>query len=333
MTHLTNPEIKLGIVPTHLKFEGGLAPQESGKLPRDETGTIKTISNLRQLLQSPAISIDCCQISQFPGTSQADLAELVAGIRDLGIEVQFVMMVSGVDPLNPADRNKVVELLVNGLEAAKQHGVAQVASTSMEAWMSGTPAKTGRDFESAIAHLVELHIEAYQQADVANSSISAWEFEFLREGEFQTFTDLGKAWQLVRAANDSLGKPFFKLLVDAAHCGDSTLTIHQNQTLIREIAGAGAMGSFHCSAKTTRGCFSTDDGWIGALLATAVQTKQLTHVFVEYFHHQDPALKQLRDLIPGHGIDTTDGRTYDQMVIDGLIETRRRLHNLQSRPM
>ncbi len=331
MTNLTNAKIKLGIVPTHLKFAGGLAPLESGELPRDDSGTIKTLSNLRQLSHASPTPIECCQVSQFPGTNESDLAELVAGIHDLGVEVQFVMMVSGCDPLNPADKNILVDLLVDGLETAKKHGVNRVASTSLEAWMSDVPAKSGIEFERAVDHLVQLHIDAYHKADLADSSISAWEFEFLREGEFQTFTDLGKAWHFVQAANGSLGKQFFKLLVDAAHCGDSQLSIEQNQALIREIAKAGALGSFHCSAKTTRGCFSTDDGWIGALLSTAVQTGELTQVFVEYFHHQDPALQPLRDLIRGHGIDTTDGRTYDQMVVDGLVETRRRIDNLQRR--
>jgi hypothetical protein len=198
--------------------------------------------------------------------------------------------------------------------------------------MSDSPPLSGFEFEAAVKRLVDLHLKAFQRADVDNSCINAWEFEFLRSGEFQTFTDLGKAWKFVSSANEPLGKPFFKLLVDAAHCGDSDLSIEANQRLIKEIAAAGALGSFHCSAKTTRGCFSTDEGWIGALLATAVETGQLSHVFVEYFHHEDPALQPLRDLIPGHGTDTTDGRSYDQMVVDGLIETRRRLNNLCNRP-
>jgi hypothetical protein len=55
--------------------------------------------------------------------------------------------------------------------------------------------------------------------------------------------------------------------------------------------------------------------------------------FVELFHHEDPALEALRDLDPGHGLDTTDGRSYDEAVIDGLVDVARRLNNLKTRGM
>ena len=142
---------------------------------------------------------------------------------------------------------------------------------------------------------------------------------------------MGKAWAFIKAANEAVGKPFFKTLVDAAHCGDSDLSIPENQALIQEIADAGALGVFHCSAKTTRGCFSTDDGWIGSLLAAAAASGSLEYVFVEYFHHEDEGLQALRDFDPIHGIDTTDGRTYDAMVVDGLVEIAHRLNNLHNR--
>ena len=122
-------------------------------------------------------------------------------------------------------------------------------------------------------------------------------------------------------------------MVDAAHCGDSTLSIPENEALIAEIAAADEMGMFHASSKTTRGCLSTDDGWIGALLAAAAKTGKLEYVFVELFHHEDPALEGLRQLDPGHGIDTRDGRTYSEAVIDGVVSVARRLNNLVARGM
>ena len=51
-------------------------------------------------------------------------------------------------------------------------------------------------------------------------------------------------------------------------------------------------------------------------------------VFVELFHHEDEALQGLRDLDPGHGLDTTDGRTYREAVIDGVVDVTRRLNNM-----
>ncbi len=188
-----------------------------------------------------------------------------------------------------------------------------------------------RSFDAAVAQNVKVHTRAVNESGVSN--ISSWNIEFLRGGEFQTFTDIGRCWKFVKAANESLGKNFFKVLVDAAHCGDSDLSIPENEALIQEIAAAGALGIFHASAKTTRGCLTTDDGWIGALMAACAKTGNLKTVFVEAFHHQDPALEGLRNLDPGHGIDTRDGRTYDQLVMDGLADTGHRLNNLKARGM
>ena len=323
--------IRLGVVPTHLKFAGGVAPTDNGDLPRDESGQIKMVSYFQQLVAESPVAIDCAQISQFAGVADEVTTELVTGLRALELEVQFVMMVGEGDPMNPADEDKVVRLLVDCLESAKKHGIRQVASTSLEAWMSEGSAKTGTEFDAAVKQLVRLHERAYREAEIEGSCIEAWQLEFLRSVEFQTFTDLKKTWTLVQAMNESAGKPFFKLLIDAAHCGDSIISVEENQRLITEIAAAGALGSFHCSAKTTRGCLSTDDGWIGALLSAAAETKELTHVLVEVFHHEDPALEPLREAVAGHGVDTTDGRTYDRVVLDGLINTVRRLNNLCQR--
>ena len=46
---------------------------------------------------------------------------------------------------------------------------------------------------------------------------------------------------------------------------------------------------------------------------------------------EDPACEALRNLDPGHGIDTTDGRSYSQAVADGLGDTARRLNDLVNR--
>ena len=97
------------------------------------------------------------------------------------------------------------------------------------------------------------------------------------------------------------------------------------------MGAAGELGCFHASAMTTRGCLSTDDGWIGSLLTAVARTGTLEHVFVELFRHDDDALQALRDLDPGHGIDTTDGRDYNQCTADGLADVAHRLNNLKAR--
>ena len=91
------------------------------------------------------------------------------------------------------------------------------------------------------------------------------------------------------------------------------------------------MGILHASAKNTRDCLSSDDGWIGATLGAAAKTGKLETVFVELFNHEYPALEALRKLEPGHGVDTLHGRSYTETVNDGLADVAHRLNNLQAR--
>ena len=278
------------------------------------------------------VEITAAQVPQFPGVSEQDTQDLFGGIRELGMTPHMIMMVAGGNPMDPADEDAVCEMLVSGLNAAKQMDVQNVSSTSIEEWMKpGAKALTGADFDAAVDQNVKVHTRAVREADALESCVKAWHVEFLRGIEFQTFTDVGKAWQIVKKANEDLGQPFFKVLVDAAHCGDSGLSMEENAAIVREIAEADGFSMFHASAKTTRGCLSTDDGWIGHLLTACAATGKLEVVFVELFHHEDPALEDLRNADPRHGIDTTDGRSYSEAVCDGLAETARRINNLVTR--
>lgn len=324
--------IELGVVPTHIKFVGGLVPDEAGKFPREADGKLAVVAEMARLMDISRVKISSAQIPSFPGADADDVNEMITGLKDLGLIVHLIMMVGGADPMNPADEDAVVGMLTESLNAAKTHGIAHVASTSLEEWMKeGAVRKDGADLDAAVAQLAKLHARAYKDAGVEGSSIEAWHFEFLRDTEFQTFTDLGRVSQVAAAANAIVGKPFFKAMVDAAHCGDSALNIPENEALIAKLADSDELGLFHASSKTTRGCLSTDDGWIGALMTACVRTGKTQQVFVELFHHEDPALEGLRNADPNHGIDTTDGRSYTQTVADGLEDTARRLNNLVAR--
>lgn len=326
------PAIALGVVPTHLRFVGGLLPDEHGKLPRGEAGEIRTVAGLRTLCEISPVRPTCAQVSVFPGSDADDTAEMIAGLRALDLEVFLILMVGGVDPMNPADEDAAVAQLVPNLKSAVSHGIRQVSSTSIEGWMNVSALRLeGADFEAAVSQNVKVHLRAYQEAALAGSCVENWHIEFLRPGEFQTFTSLDRGWAFVRAANQALGRPFFKQLVDAAHCADSGVTMEENASLIARIAAAGELGIFHASAKTTRGCLSTDDGWCAALLSAAARTGALREVFVEVFDHQDAGLEPLRQMDPGHGVDTRDGRSYPEVVADGLADIARRLNNLKSR--
>jgi hypothetical protein len=324
--------VELGIVPTHLRFVGCLLPDENGKYPRNEDGVMLAVAGVKELCETSPVKFTRVQVSFFPGTAREEIDELIHGLKALDLEVDFILMVGGVNPMNPADEDAVVAQLLPNIQAAIAHGAPTVSSTSIEEWMSANETRReGADFEAAIAQNVKLHLRVYEESGMANSSVKSWHIEFLRPGEFKTFTSVARARQCVAAANQALGKPFFKLLVDASHCGDSGLSIDENAALITSLAEAGELGIFHASAKTTRGCLSTDDGWIGALLTAAAKTGELRQVFVEVFDHADPGLEALRNMEPGHGVDTRDGRSYNEVMADGLANVARRLNNLHAR--
>lgn len=326
-------KIKLGVVPTHIQFVDGLVPDEDGNMPRDADGQIKVVSGMKRLVDLARAPLNCAQVSLFPGVTDADYAEMVKGLEMLGLEVHLILMAGGAgDPMNPDDESSVVDCLVECLNAAMKHGIKTVSSTSLEQWMvPGAQRKEGAEYEAAMEQIVNVHMKACEQTKIAETSIQSWNIEFLRDVEFSTFTDLGRAWEVTKKANDAFGSPFFKVLIDAAHCGDSQLSLDQNISLIDEIGEGDGLSIFHASAKTTRGCTSTDDGWIGALLAACARTGKLEYVYGEMFHHEDPALQALRDAVPGHGVDTTDGRSYDEMMANSVDELSRRLNNFVSR--
>ena len=330
---INKTDIELGVVATHSGWVGGIVPDDEGNAPRTSEGELVVLAEMKKLRELSRVQINGVQLPVIPGTKPQDFDEICNGIKDLDLNLYFVLMVGVADPMNPEDESAVTDQLLSGQEAAKNHGVTIVSSTSIEEWMSGSPRKDGADFEAAVEQNAKLHHRCYTEAGLADSCVDSWHVEFLRPGEFATFTDLGRLWKFLQAANSLVGgdSKFFKSLTDAAHCGDSALTIPENEDLIAQMGQTGELGCFHASAMTTRGCLSTDDGWIGSLLTAVAKTGTLSQVFVELFRHDDPALQALRDLDPGHGIDTTDGRDYNQCTADGLEDIAHRLNNLKAR--
>lgn len=326
------PSIHLGVVPTHLRFVGCLVPDEAGRYPRDESGEIRIVAGMRELCAASRVTMNCVQISVFPGCDDGDLDEMITELRALGLDVDLIVMLGGVDPKNPADEDGVVAQLLPSVKAAMKHGIGTISSTSIDVWMApeGT-GLSGAAFDAAVAQNVKAHLRIIEETGLLGSCVQSWHIEFLRPGEFQTFTNIDRGRAFVQAANTALGNKFFKLIVDAAHCGNSGIGIDQNIATIRSLGESDELGAFHASTPTTRGCLTADDGWIGALLAAAAETGKLRKVYVEMFDHEDAALQPLRDLDPGFGIDTRDGRSYTETVADGLAGIARRLNNLQAR--
>ena len=128
--------IKLGVLPTHAGFVGALVPEE-GRLPRNSNGAIIVLEEIKAMVRLSPIKIDLTQVSVFPGTDLNDLDGLFQGVASLGLELQTVLMVGGVNPWNPEDEGRTVSQLIDGLKIAKQYGIKTVSSTSFEEWMSG----------------------------------------------------------------------------------------------------------------------------------------------------------------------------------------------------
>lgn len=124
--------VELGVVPTHIKFVGGQVPDQNGRLPRTTDGQLYVVAELGYLQSISPAPIQSAQITAFPGVHEGDMDEMINGIRNLNMAVHLIMMVGGADPMNPADEDKVVSMLVSGLKFAKKYNIGQVASTSAE---------------------------------------------------------------------------------------------------------------------------------------------------------------------------------------------------------
>ncbi len=63
-----------------------------------------------------------------------------------------------------------------------------------------------------------------------------------------------------------------------------------------------------------------------SLLSAAATSGALKYVIVEVFHHADPALEALREYDSNHGIDTSCGRSYQEIVHYNLTDIALRLN-------
>lgn len=332
--NLNKTNIEIGFVVTHSKFEGSLIPLPDGSLPQNSDGSLVLVDAVKRVLVLSPVKIDAVQVSLFGGTNPEDWSRIVAELADLNLGMHPVVMLGELDPMNPADEDAAARQLLNVVNFAKKENLSQLSSTSLERWMQPLSSRrNGDDFDAALAQLVKLHTRVFEEGNLENSSISHWDIEFLRPGEFATFSDLGRLWSFVKNANLSVSHHFFRCLIDTAHCGDSALSLREQQILIEEIAQEGGLGMMHASSPTTRGCLSADKGWIAPLLKAGYDSGKLEQVFVEIFHHEDPALEPLRQLVPGHGVDTTNGRGYSQIVANGLTQITHMLNSFQAKAL
>ena len=101
--------IDLGILGTHLGFIDALVPDEHGNLPRNADGDLVVFAGSREICELSPVKVDAIQISSFGGTKSDDIDELINNLKSLGLEAQLVMMVGGVNPMNPDDEDGAVD--------------------------------------------------------------------------------------------------------------------------------------------------------------------------------------------------------------------------------
>ena len=135
----------------------------------------------------------------------------------------------------------MVDMLNSGLAVAKKYKVKHASSTSFEEWLSGKKLK-GKAFDNAVKQVIKVHARCFKESGLAKSPIEAWHLEFLRV-EFQNFTNAAKAATVVKGINKKIKKKFFKVMIDAAHCGDSDLSMEENEKVIKDLAKNDALES------------------------------------------------------------------------------------------
>ena len=326
---INHSSVKIGFVPSHIGLAKSHLPDENGRLSRNVDGDLDLLAGIAETVALSQVKIDTVQVMTFTGVVTEDFDELLEGICGLGVEPQIILMIGGVDPMDPVDEDACVIHLLEGVGLAKRHKLRHIASTSAEGWMSSPAPKDNAEYLARVDQVIQVHSRVYKEAELENSSIESWSLEFLRPGEMNTFTSIPKIQPVVSGLNEIVGGSFFKILIDAAHCGDGELSIGANELLIAESASRGEFNVFHASVPTTRGCHASDRGWVAPLLKVAVDAGRLEYVFIEVFQHSDPILEALREYDPRHGVDTSEGRGYIDVVCDNLGYLANQLNSLQ----
>ena len=52
------PDIRLGVVPTHLRFVGGIVPGADGRLPRNNAAELRIIAGMKELCALSPVKMD-----------------------------------------------------------------------------------------------------------------------------------------------------------------------------------------------------------------------------------------------------------------------------------
>ena len=96
MADITNKtDIELGVVATHSGWVGGIVPDDEGNAPRTSAGELVVLAEMKKLQELSRVQINGVQLPVIPGTKSEDFDEICNGIKDLDLNLYFVLMVGG----------------------------------------------------------------------------------------------------------------------------------------------------------------------------------------------------------------------------------------------
>lgn len=319
--------VQTGLVTTHLGFLTMTGDPYGCGRPHVVTG-MERLTKLRPMPDG------VIQFPVFPnmtdGSNNKAVDELVTGLKGMCKEIVPIIMFDADPHGDDGQQEQYVTTLTAGLSWAGKHGCRRACATLYEKWMSGNPRVSDsnrlKDMDNRLGKLVGA---AYKKAKAAGAIPDELHAEGLRpgwrngvvcEGEFSTYTSLDR-WVLgAHAINTEIGgdKPFVLVLPDAAHIGDSRMSVAEIRNWLKRMVSDKLGGIAHASAPTTRGCLHTAKAWLKGFLELLAKEGLLHTVLTEVFYWDDALLEALRAPHIGFGKNTFNGRTPNQVVIDGM---------------
>lgn len=80
---ILKPSITLGVVPTHVKFVGCLAPVENDEFPREPDEPLLCVAEMDRICQQPLVRPSSTKISVFPGDYKDEASEMIVALEAL----------------------------------------------------------------------------------------------------------------------------------------------------------------------------------------------------------------------------------------------------------
>lgn len=318
-------KVKFGVVMVHRGFDAHkLTP----------SGKFDYVFALDWLIDHSPVKISTVQVPLFPdhlckGKGLGTTKKLFRELRKRVKNVVAVLMLT-TNPLDPANKAVAIETLRNGLIQAGKLGVRTCSATSFEAWLNGTvnglkPLK-GKKLTQAIDLLVDIHVQAIKDALADGCKVRYLDMEYLRPGEFTTFTNMNIALRVIHRINEKLQMGFCRLLDDTAHAEDSGLPLGA-QDRVRNNAGFyDEHGTCHASEPTTRGAIGVSSSAVVDGIRSMAMHGELRDLLVEIFDCAGEETAPMRKYIKGYGRKTYGN--INEAMVEALILVQKTINGL-----